>query len=84
MKAIQTKYLPATNFKPSRIKAWIEGGASVTVCYNSYNDERDAHRAAAEKLHAKLEWERVSGAFNGYWVSGGLPNGNWCHVAKSA
>ena len=31
MKAIETKYLPATNFKGTRIKAYAEGGNSITV-----------------------------------------------------
>ncbi len=31
MKAIETKYLPATNFKGTRIKAYTEGGNSITV-----------------------------------------------------
>ncbi len=83
MKAIQTKYLPVTNFKPSRIKAWINGGESVTVTYAHYETDYDAHRAAARKLHEKLEWERVTGSFDNNWASGSLPNGNFCHVAKS-
>jgi len=82
MKAIQTKFLPVTNFKPLRVKAWIEGGASVVVSYHSYDSAYDAHRDAARKLHTKLDWERVSGGFDGGWVSGGLPNGDYCHVSK--
>lgn len=83
MKAIQSKYLPATNTKPSRIKAFIEGNAaSVTVCYNSYPSEYDAHRDAARQLHAQLGWERVTGDFNSNWVSGVLPNGSFAHVSK--
>lgn len=33
MKAIQTRYLGCTNTKGSRIKAWAEGGHSVTIGY---------------------------------------------------
>lgn len=33
MQAIKTKYLPATNTKPSRIKAECEAG-SITISYD--------------------------------------------------
>ena len=51
MQAITTKYLPATNFRGSRIKAVCAGG-SVTVPYDygSYNPHQSAARALVEKM----------------------------------
>jgi len=31
MKAILTKFIPCTNTKPTRIKAYTEGGNNITV-----------------------------------------------------
>jgi hypothetical protein len=67
MKAIITKYIPATNTKPSRVKAWTEGGNSVTIGYNSDND--NPFRVAAEKLCAKMQWP-------GRLIEGGTGNGS--------
>jgi hypothetical protein len=69
MKAIQTKYLGATNFKPARIVARAEGVASVTVSYDSEFDEGENHARAAKKLRDKMGW-------TGRMVGGGLADGN--------
>ena len=56
MKAIQVKYLPPTNFKPARVKAWVEGGQSVA---QSWNYELSDHSNACEcvyNLALNLEW----------------------------
>ena len=56
MKAIETKYLPATNYRGSRIKAKAEGGNSITINYpHEYNTER-AHSCAAFALCQKMGW----------------------------
>jgi hypothetical protein len=58
MIAIQTKYIPASNTKGSRIKAYIEDGGhkeSVTIGYPYELSGIDCHWAAAEKLIRKLE-----------------------------
>ena len=51
MKAIITKYIPATNFKPGRVKA-TDGDNSVIVSCNDDN----THAAAAKALCKKLGW----------------------------
>ena len=56
MKAIETKYIPASDTKPSRIKATAEGGHSLTVGYSHELNDADAHRYAAELLQQKLKW----------------------------
>ena len=56
MKAIETKYLPATNFKGSRIKAYAEGGNSVTIGYPHELSGEDVFRKAAVMLCEKLGW----------------------------
>lgn len=73
MKAIQTRYLPATNIKPSRITAWAEGGNKVTISYPHDLDGEFCHAAAAIKLCQKLGW-------SGPLIGGGLPNGDYCFV----
>lgn len=75
MQAIVTKYLPATNTKPSRIKATSSAG-SVTVSYSYDLDTEGCHRQAAQALCEKLGWA-------GQYVTGGLPNGDYVHVFRS-
>jgi len=77
MQAIQTKYLPATNFKPSRIKAWCDAG-SIIVTYSHEHDVSGEHYAAAQALVIKLGW---TGPHYGVLKQGSLPNnGGYCHV----
>jgi len=64
MKAIVTKYLPATNTKPSRVKAKAEGVSAITISYNSYDDPQ---REAALTLCRKYKWGEDI-------VGGGLPD----------
>lgn len=77
MQAIQTKYLPATNFKGSRIKAWCERG-SITIDYP--HDSNLEHRTAADALVAKFVKEDKAkyGEHPNPWdkprASGGLPS----------
>lgn len=73
MKAIQVKYLPATNTKPTRLKAWAEGGNSAVVSKSYELDEVDNYKVAAKALMDKLGWHHQI-------VGGGLPNGNYCFV----
>lgn len=56
MKAIQTKYLPATNTKGSRIRAFDSDGNSVTVSHYHDASRDDAHRRAARALCEKMDW----------------------------
>lgn len=73
MKAIQTKYLGATNQRGSRIKAWAEGGNTITIPYPHELSGDAVHRLAAQALCDTLGWNRQ-------FVTGGLPNGDYCHV----
>lgn len=76
MKAIQVKYLGPTNTKPSRWKAFVEGGASATLSYDyALNSDGNA-RQAAQQLIDKLQWQY---AITG---SGSLPNGDYVFTIK--
>ena len=78
MQAIQTRILPPTNTKPSRVKAWAWAG-EITMSVHSipreYSDDIHAH--AAKILQAKLNWNTPH---YGRLESGTLPNGDFCHV----
>lgn len=58
MKAIETKYLQATNTRGSRIKA-TAGGMSVTVPYDPSKSDAHVHFEAVKGLVEKhaLEWD---------------------------
>lgn len=73
MKAIQTKYLPVTNFRGSRIKAWAEGGNQITIPYPHELSGEAVHKAAAIALCEKLGWPTDI-------IGGGLPNGDYAFV----
>ena len=77
MQAIQTKYLPATNTRGSRIKATCAAG-SVTIGYPHELSGQAVHRAAAEALAAKLDWTIANGY--GQLLGGCLPDGSYCFV----
>ncbi len=77
MQAIQTKYLPATNTKPSRIKAWCNAGQN-TINYLHEYDEAGAHLYAALTLQNMLGW---NSPHYGELHQGSLPdNTGYCHV----
>ncbi len=78
MKAIQIRYLPATNFKGARMKAWTEGGNSIVIPY-SYEISSDELRAKlmAEELKTQLNWCKLK-----IIGVGSLPNGDWCAVLE--
>lgn len=85
MQAIQTKYLPATNTRPARIKAFCARGAIVVTDDNS---REEAHCYAANKLCERFVAEDVkeygSDPLRNPWASprtsGCLPDGTYCHV----
>ena len=86
MQAIITKYLPATNFKPSRMKATCARG-SVTVSYDHDFNNDGNHFAAASELCSRFVIKDkskyvASGAnpWSGPRIMGTLPNGDYCHV----
>lgn len=88
MQAIITKYLPATNTKPTRIKATCARG-SLTLCEDS--SQEDAHRWVAVKLTKRFleldEKEYGTDPKKNPWarpfVSGCLPSGEYAHVFTS-
>lgn len=67
-KAIFTKYLPATNVKGSRIKAYAEGGNQVVRSYDHALNADQNHAAAAKALASKMGWA-------GHYVQGGHADG---------
>jgi hypothetical protein len=77
MQAIETKYIGATNYRGSRIKASCERG-SITISYDSALNSEEAHIAAADALVAKFvkEDEKRYGTNRNPWsakrVCGGL------------
>ena len=76
MKAILTKCIPCTNTKPTRIKAYTEGGNSLTLsssgCEENQRTQGEAHLYAAEQLALKMGWP-------GLLIGGGTPDG-YCFV----
>lgn len=80
MQAILTKYLSPTNTRGARIKATAHAG-SVVVGYDHRMNVDGNHAAAAETLVRKLGWGPEEGkAYEGAWVRGQLPDGDYCHV----
>jgi hypothetical protein len=72
MIAIQTKYLPVTNAKGSRIKAFTEDGHSATIPYPHEFSGHVCHFQAVKALvkKHKLDWDitdmRYGGTKDGY------------------
>lgn len=56
MQAIITKFLPCTNTKPSRVKAFCDAG-SLTLSWDHGLNTDENHTRVAEALAKKLEWE---------------------------
>jgi hypothetical protein len=78
MKAIQIKFLPATNFMGARMKAWTEGGNSITLPfqYEISSDEERAKLMATELMTQMYWWKlEISGI-------GSLPNGDYVVTLK--
>lgn len=70
MQSITVQYLPATNHRPTRLKAKCAGG-SITVPLDYSIDDRDylVERTVALALIARLEWDgqvRITGAGRDY------------------
>ncbi len=84
--AIVTKFIPATNYRGSRIKASCDRG-NITISYPDELSGADCHIAAADALCAKFVAEDVkkygSDAANSSWakprICGGTKTG-YCHV----
>lgn len=65
MQAIQVKYLPATDTKHSRLKAFCKSG-SITIPFDTETDNQ-CYVLAAKLLAEKLGWNEV-------FYGGTLPN----------
>lgn len=72
MQAIETKYIPVTNTKPSRIKAICDAGTLV-VSWDYGLSIEENHQSAAQELINKLGWNKE-------FISGQLKSGNYAHV----
>jgi hypothetical protein len=70
MKAITTKYIPATNYHCSRVKAFDGDGNSVTIPYDSDLNRDEPFVKAAIILCRKMKWtgKLVSGGTKDGWV----------------
>ena len=79
MQAIRTKYLGPTNNRCPRIKATAAAG-SVTVPYNSGLEISENHRAAAEALMEKFDWNWGPVTMS----TGTLKDGSFVHVFQYA
>lgn len=89
MQAIQTKYLPATDSKGSRIKAKCARG-SIVIPYPHELTGDDIHRAAVMALVLRFLDEdftkgtpRETNFWNRAFVSGSLPDGSMVHIFLS-
>jgi hypothetical protein len=72
MKAIQIRFLGATNFKGARMKAWTEGGNNIVLPFQYELSSDDLRvRLTAGELINKMGWDvKISGI-------GQLPNGDY-------
>ena len=68
MQTITTKYLGATNHKPSRVKATTTSGISLTMSWAHELNINANHEFAAKKLAEKLGW-------SGQWFGGSTKDG---------
>lgn len=76
MKAITTKYLPATNTKGARIAAFDGDGNRITVSYDHRCSAQGAHAGAAIALCEKMGWKP-------YFSSGWLKGAVYVHVLSA-
>lgn len=89
MQAIQSKYIPATNTKGSRIKATCERG-SITVSYPDDLSGDACHVFAVDKLIEKFVAEDAKryGSEINPWTKpracGQLPDNSYAHVFISS
>ena len=56
MIAIQTKYLPCTDTKGSRVKAFTSNGQSLTMPYDYSLENEAVYKKVAIALCEKMDW----------------------------
>lgn len=66
---ITTKYIGATNFRSSRVKATAKRGQSLTLPWSHEGLPDDEHGGAAKALAESLDWR-------GLWIAGASERGN--------
>lgn len=85
MQAILSKFIPATNFKGSRIKVECERG-SITISYPDELSGDACHVSVVDALVAKFVKEDAAryGTNKNPWLKpracGQLPSGDYAHV----
>lgn len=92
MQAILSKIIPATNCKPTRIKASCARGSIIVSADNLPGRTDDNHAIVAAKLVAKFCAEDLknygtpiaTNPWNRPLVTGQLPNGDYAHVLTDA
>jgi hypothetical protein len=57
MQTIGTKILPATNFKPTRVKSTSSSGISKTIPFDYGMSTEENYMKVARKLKESLRWE---------------------------
>lgn len=78
MKAIQIKYLPPTNTKGARLKAFTEGGMFAIVPRDyALNAEDQAKKLVKTFINSRDNWDHVK--VSGF---GTLPNGDYVATIK--
>ena len=79
MQAIQIKYLPCTNTKPVRLKAWSAANTQLTVSRNSSKDItiEDECRMVAEGLIREMIERKCWHEDTKITGFGCLPNGDY-------
>jgi hypothetical protein len=87
MQTIITKYLPATNHLPARIKAQTSyGNKSITVSVHHDIIKRVAGSLKAESIVAQmLVREKLNDSWSGTWTAGKIDNDRtvWTNTAVS-
>ena len=73
MKAIQIRYLPATDFKGERLKAWTDAGSVTIPLQYDINSEEARALLLAKEYILMMNWDNLQ--VNGI---GQLPDGDWC------
>ena len=74
MQAIRTRYLSATDTKPSRMQAKCEAGTLV-VSYDYELDLQGNHEQVAKQLSIKLDWRLgAAGCFAGDYYHPAIRN----------
>jgi hypothetical protein len=88
MQAIKTKYLPATDYRGSRVKATCERG-SITISFSQdAKDAQEAHARAAAALVDKFiredekKYGKGTNAWSGRYICGSFDDSGYVFVRE--